>query len=206
MNQTYGYVRVSSKDQNIDRQIEALKSIGVDEQYIYIDKSSGKDFARSEYMKLKNILSQHDTLIVKSIDRLGRNYGEILSEWREISNEMKVYIKVIDIPLLDTTKTFEDLTGTFISDLVLQILSYVAEQERIMIKQRQAEGIAVAKSKGVKFGRPRVKRPAKFDSVYEQWAKKELTTKEAMKILKLKETSFLKFAREQKETNQKNKK
>jgi DNA invertase Pin-like site-specific DNA recombinase len=148
----YGYIRVSSKDQNIDRQVEALKAYSP-YIYIYIDKQSGKDFERKEYKRLIKKLKKDDTVIIKSIDRLGRNYDLIIEEWRKITKDIGANIKVLDMPLLDTTQ--KELTGKFISDLVLQILSYVAEQERTFIKQRQAEGIRIAREKGVKFGRPK---------------------------------------------------
>lgn len=153
MENIYGYARVSSKDQNEDRQIEALKEYGVLDKNIFIDKKSGKDFDREQYKFLKRLLerTENNVLIIKSIDRLGRNYKQIQNEWREITQELKTDIVVIDMPMLDTRK-YKDTLGTFISDLVLQVLSFVAEQERDNIKGRQAEGIAVAKNKGVKFG------------------------------------------------------
>ena len=151
---TYGYIRVSSKDQNEDRQITALKEFGVSPAYMVIEKQSGKDFERPLYKQLIQKLRPGDALIVKSIDRLGRNYNEILEEWRAITKEKNVDIVVLDMPLLDTRKR-NDLTGTLIADIVLQLLSYVAQTERKFIKQRQREGIAEAKKKGVKFGRQR---------------------------------------------------
>lgn len=150
----YGYARVSSKDQNIDRQIIALTEAGVLEENIFIDKQSGKNFDRPSYQNLMKTIKENDMIIIKSIDRLGRNYTEILEQWSIITKTLKVDIKVLDMPLLDTSYC-KDVMGTFISDLVLQVLSFQAEQERTCIKQRQAEGIAAAKQKGVKFGRPR---------------------------------------------------
>lgn len=161
----YGYARVSSRDQNIDRQIIALKEVGVEEENIFIDKQSGKDFNRPSYQELLETIKTGDMVIIKSIDRLGRNYSEILEQWRMITKVLKVDVKVIDMPLLDTS--YGDGTlNNFIADLVLQILSFQAEQERISIKQRQAEGIAAAKQKGVKFGRPRKQLPSNFENLY----------------------------------------
>ena len=169
---TYGYARVSSRDQNLDRQIIALKEAGVLEENIYVDKQSGKDFKRPSYQDLINIIQPGDCVIFKSIDRLGRNYSEILDQWHLITKDKNVDIKVIDMPLLDTTYC-KDIMGTFISDLVLQVLSFQAEQERTFIKQRQAEGIAAAKTNGVKFGRPRKKLPENFDELYERFKNNE---------------------------------
>ena len=161
----YGYARVSSRDQNIDRQIIALKEVGVEEGNIFIDKQSGKDFNRPSYQELLETIKTGDMVIIKSIDRLGRNYSEILEQWRIITKVLNVDIKVIDMPLLDTS--YGDGTlNNFIADLVLQILSFQAEQARICIKQRQAEGIAAAKQKGVKFGRPRKQLPSNFEDLY----------------------------------------
>ncbi len=185
----FGYGRVSSKDQNIERQLLAFKEYKIDERDIYIDKQSGKDFDRSNYNVLKNVLRENDLLVIKSIDRLGRNYNMIIEEWKDITKNIKADIVVIDMPLLDTRNN-KDLLGTFISDLVLQILSYVAEQERSFIKQRQKEGIENAKNKGIKFGRPRIEKPSNFDMVVNKWKNKELKSKEAMEILGLKPNSF----------------
>ena len=185
----FGYGRVSSKDQNIERQLLAFKEYKIDERDIYIDKQSGKDFDRSNYNVLKNVLRENDLLVIKSIDRLGRNYSMIIEEWKDITKNIKADIVVIDMPLLDTRNN-KDLLGTFISDLVLQILSYVAEQERSFIKQRQKEGIENAKNKGIKFGRPRIEKPSNFDMVVNKWKNKELKSKEAMEILGLKPNSF----------------
>lgn len=188
-NKVFGYVRVSSKEQNIDRQLNELIKYGIDERDIYIDKQSGKDFERKEYLVLKNVLRENDLLVIKSIDRLGRNYEMILKEWQYLTKELNIDIKVLDMPLLDTTKD-KDLLGTFISDLILQILSYVAHQERTFIKERQKDGIKAAKDKGVKFGRPKIAKPNNFDEVISKWNKKEIKSKEAMEILNLKANTF----------------
>lgn len=185
----FGYARVSSKEQNVERQLVAFKEYGIDERDIYIDKQSGKDFNREQYNTLKHILRENDLLVIKSIDRLGRNYEMIVNEWKDITKNIKADIVVIDMPLLDTRKN-KDLLGTFISDLVLQILGYVAEQERTFIKQRQKEGISVAKNNGVKFGRPKIEKPLNFDDVVLKWKNKEIKTKEAMELLGLKPNTF----------------
>ena len=163
-NKIFGYARVSSKEQNEERQIVAFKYYGIDERDIYIDKQSGKNFDREQYNILKYILRENDILVIKSIDRLGRNYNMIIDEWKDITKNIKADIVVIDMPLLDTTKN-KDLLGTFISDLILQILSYVAEQERTFIKQRQKEGISTTMNKGIKFGRPTIEKPQNYDIV-----------------------------------------
>lgn len=170
----YGYVRVSSKDQNEDRQQIAMKRAGVYEKNIYVDKQSGKDFCRPQYKKFIRKIKKNDVIYIKSIDRLGRNYEEILQQWRKITKEKEADIVVIDMPLLDTRRG-KDLMGTFLSDTVLQILSFVAENERSNIRQRQTEGIAAAKAKGVKFGRPPIPLPENFDNVYSAWKRKEIT-------------------------------
>lgn len=193
----FGYARVSSKEQNEERQLIAFKEYGIDERDIYIDKQSGKDFNREQYNILKNILRENDLLVIKSIDRLGRNYNMIVDEWKDITKNIKADILVIDMPLLDTRKN-KDLLGTFINDLVLQILSYVAEQERTFIKQRQKEGIKVAKDKGVKFGRPKIEKPQNFDIVVSKWEKKEIKSKEAMELLNLKPNVFYNMIKEEK--------
>lgn len=188
-NKIFGYGRVSSKEQNEDRQLVAFKEYGIDERDIYIDKQSGKDFNRKQYNILKHILRENDLLVIKSIDRLGRNYQMIMNEWQDITKDIKADIVVIDMPLLDTRQN-KDLLGTFISDLVLQILSYVAEQERTFIKQRQSEGITTAMNKGIKFGRPKIEKPQDFDVVVSRWKKKEIKSKEAMELLGLKPNTF----------------
>ncbi|MBQ4599982.1 MAG: recombinase family protein [Clostridia bacterium] len=174
----YGYIRVSSKDQKEDRQQIALKEVGVERQNIYVDKQSGKDFNRPQYKKMLWKLKKDDLLYIKSIDRLGRNYEEILQQWRFLTKEKGVDIVVLDMPLLDTRRG-KDLMGTFLSDIVLQVLSFVAENERTNIKQRQAEGIAAAKARGIKFGRPPLPLPNNFYEVHKAWRSKKLTLKQA---------------------------
>ena len=174
----YGYIRVSSKDQKEDRQQIALKEVGVERQNIYVDKQSGKDFNRPQYKKMLRKLKKDDLLYIKSIDRLGRNYEEILQQWRILTKEKGVDIVVLDMPLLDTRRG-KDLMGTFLSDIVLQVLSFVAENERTNIKQRQAEGIAAAKAQGIKFGRPPLPLPDNFYEVHKAWRSKKITLKQA---------------------------
>lgn len=197
-----GYARVSTQSQNEDRQVEALLDYGIKEENIFIDKVSGKDFNRSEYKFVKELLKRtkdnNNVLVIKSIDRLGRNYKEILKEWQELTHDFNADIIVLDMPLLDTTK-YKDLLGTFIADLVLQVLSYVAEQERINIKQRQSEGIKIAKEKGTKFGRHEIKRPENFDEEYKKWKNGEQTAKVTMEKLGLKRGKFYMFVREREE-------
>ena len=176
----YGYIRVSSRDQNEDRQLIALKEVGVPEKNIYLDKQSGKAFNRPQYKKLLRKLKKDDLLYIKSIDRLGRNYEEILQQWRVLTKEKGIDIVVLDMPLLDTRRG-KDLMGTFLSDIVLQVLSFVAENERTNIKQRQAEGIAAAKAKGVRFGRPPRPLPDNFHSCYQRWKQGEITGTAAAK-------------------------
>lgn len=173
-----GYARVSTTNQNEDRQVHELIKYGVKEKCIYIDKQSGKDFQRPAYMKMMKRLRQNDVLIVKSIDRLGRNYREIQEEWRIITQKKNADIIVLDMPLLDTTRS-KDLLGTFIADLVLQLLSFVAENERMNIRQRQAEGIAAAKKRGVKFGRPPIPVPDNYQENYELWKNKKISARQA---------------------------
>ena len=168
----YGYARVSLKDQNLDRQINSLIDAGVEENNIFSDKQSGKNFDRPSYQELIKIVKPGDMIIVKSLDRFGRNYNEILEQWSYISKTLNVDIKVLDMPLLDTSFG-KDIFGSFISDLVLQIFSFQAEQERTAIKQRQAEGIAAARAKGIKFGRPRKDLPDNFDELYTRFLKNE---------------------------------
>lgn len=176
----YGYIRVSSCDQKETRQSDALKEAGVDEKHIYIDKQSGKDFNRPEYKKLLKKIKKNDLLVIKSIDRLGRNYEEILLQWRVLTKEIGIDIVVLDMPLLDTRRG-KDLMGTFLSDIVLQVLSFVAENERQNIRQRQAEGIAAAKARGVRFGRPPKPLPENFPCIYRYWKSGNLTGTEAAK-------------------------
>jgi DNA invertase Pin-like site-specific DNA recombinase len=195
VNRIFGYARVSSNDQNEGRQIEALTAAGIDERFIFTDKATGKDFDRPEYQLLLRALREGDTLIIKSIDRLGRNYREIREQWGMITKELKAHIKVLDLPLLDTTTGNKDLTGTFIADIVLQILSYVAETERVNIKQRQAEGIRLAKEQGKHLGRPAAEFPPNFDAAYTSWKRGEITATKAMEILNLKKTTFYKLVK-----------
>lgn len=194
-NRIYGYARVSSKEQNEERQIKALLENGVEDRFIFVDKQSGKDFNREQYKVLKNALRENDILVIKSIDRLGRNYNMIIEEWRDITKNIKADIRVLDMPMLDTSKN-KELLGTVISDIVLGLLSYVAEQERTFIKQRQKEGIEIALNKGVKFGRPKIEKPHNFDDVVFKWKKKEIKTKEAMELLNLKPNTFYNLVKE----------
>lgn len=185
----YGYVRVSSKDQNEDRQMIALREVGVPEKNIFVDKQSGKDFNRPKYKRLLKRLRTDDLLYIKSIDRLGRNYEEIQNQWRILTKDKKVDIVVLDMPLLDTRRG-KDLMGTFLSDIVLQVLSFVAENERSNIKQRQAEGIAAAKARGVRFGRPPATLPENFHQVYQQWKSGKITGLEAAKMCGMPMSTF----------------
>lgn len=189
----YGYARVSTKGQNEERQIEALLESGVEERFIFVDKQSGKDFNREQYQVLKNALRENDLLVIKSIDRLGRNYSQIIEEWRDITKNIKADIKVLDMPMLDTSKN-KELLGSVISDIVLALLSYVAEQERTFIKQRQREGIDIALKNGTKtgnsFGRPKIEKPSNFDEVVLLWKNKEIKTKDAMEMLNLRPNTF----------------
>ena len=177
-----GYARVSSVNQHEDRQLIEILAYGVPESNIYIDKQSGKDFNRKAYQKMYKALKSGDLLVIKSIDRLGRNYHEIQDEWSKITKKKGADIVVLDMPLLDTTKA-KDLLGTFIADLVLQLLSFVAENERINIRQRQAEGIAAAKLRGVRFGRPPLEMPEGYEEYYKLWQDKKITAKQAAEIL-----------------------
>ena len=177
----YGYVRVSTREQNEDRQLIALREVGVSDNNIFMDKQSGKDFERPQYKKLLRKMKKDDLLYIKSIDRLGRNYEEILQQWRIITKDKGVDIVVLDMPLLDTRRG-KDLMGTFLSDIVLQVLSFVAENERTNIRQRQAEGIAAAKAKGVRFGRPPAPLPENFHHLYQQWKNGKITGTAAAKL------------------------
>ena len=193
----YGYVRVSSKDQCEDRQLLALKEFGVVERNIYTDKISGKNFNRPQYHRLMKKLKQGDVVVILSIDRLGRNYDEIQNQWRIITKEKQADIVVLDMPLLDTRKSQNnDLTGTFIADLVLQILAYVAQIERENIKQRQKEGIHAAKCRGVQFGRPRKNIPDNFDDVKGKWEKSEINSRQAAQKLGISQNTFLRWSHE----------
>ena len=189
MGTCYAYVRVSSRDQNEDRQLVALKEYGIPKNCIFLDKQSGKDFNRPNYIKLVKKVKEGDLLYVKSIDRLGRNYEEIINQWQYLTKEKKIDIVVIDMPLLDTRRG-KDLLGTFISDLVLQLLSFVAENERINIKQRQAEGISAAKARGVRFGRPKKQLPDNFEEVLQKWTDNQLSIAAAAKMCNLPKSTF----------------
>ena len=191
----YGYVRVSSKDQCEARQVLALREFEVPERNIYMDKMSGKDFNRPQYRRMVRRLRAGDVLVVKSIDRLGRNYEEILEEWRIIKKKREVAVVVLDMPLLDTRTSGRNLTGVFVADLVLQILSYVAQTEREYIRQRQKEGIAAAKQRGVKFGRPKKQVPEEFARLREKWMDKEMTSREAAKCLGISQNTFLRWSK-----------
>lgn len=187
---TYGYARVSSREQNLARQIDALEEFGIPPSCIFTDKASGKDFKRPAYARLMKQIAEHDTIVVKSIDRLGRNYDEILEEWRKITKERQVYVVVLDMPLLDTRQTKEGITGVFIADLTLQLLSYVAQIERENIKQRQAEGIAAAQARGVHFGRPRLERPEHYGATKQSYLSGEITKQQAASSLKVSIRTF----------------
>lgn len=189
MGKVYGYVRVSSQEQHEDRQLIELEKLSVPKKNIYIDKQSGKDFNRPKYKRLINKLREGDILYILSIDRLGRNYEEILNQWRLITKDKKVDIVVIDMPLLDTRRD-KNLLGTFISDMVLQLLSFVAQNERENIRKRQEQGIAAAKAKGVKFGRPRAKTPEDFDVMVEKWRNKQITLNEILAVCGISESTF----------------
>ena len=193
---TYGYIRVSTKDQNEDRQRIALIDAGVLPKNIILDKQSGKDFNRPGYRRLCKKAKPGDTLFIKSIDRLGRNYNEILEQWRYLTKEKRIAIVVLDMPLLDTRKG-RDLTGELISDIVLQLLSYVAQTEREFIRQRQAEGIAAAKARGVHFGRKPMERPPEFATIYRRWNNGELSARRAAATLKISHQTFLKWTKEE---------
>ena len=191
----YGYVRVSSKDQCEARQVLALREFKVPERNIYMDKMSGKDFNRPQYRRMVRKLKAGDVLVVKSIDRLGRNYEEILEQWRMLTKKKEVDVVVLDMPLLDTRMSDGNLTGVFVADLVLQILSYVAQTERENIRQRQMEGIAAAKQRGVKFGRPKKQVPEEFARLREKWMQKEVSSREAAKRLGISQDTFLRWSK-----------
>ncbi len=189
----YGYIRVSTKEQNEVRQKIALLAFPVPEKNIYMDKLSGKDFNRPQYRKLIRKLRSGDILVIKSIDRLGRNYEEILNQWRIITKEKSADIIVLDMPLLNTHQTGNDLTGTFVADLVLQILSYVAQTERENIRQRQMEGIAAARLRGVHFGRPRKQIPDMFPQIKQEWEYHKISSREAARLLDVSQDTFLRW-------------
>lgn len=196
----YGYVRVSHRDQNEERQIEAMKTAGIAQGQIYMDKQSGKDFERPKYKELLSRLDEHSLLYIKSIDRLGRNYDEVLEQWRKITKEIGADIVVLDMPLLDTRRG-KDLMGTFLSDIVLQVLSFVAENERNNIRQRQSEGIRIAKAKGVRFGRPKAELPANFDEIYEMWVHGQITVDMAASCCQMTHSTFYRKAIKRKKQN-----
>ena len=194
----FAYIRVSTKQQKIDRQYEEIKEFGVDDKRIYIDKESGKDFDRTNYQKLIRKIKKDDLLIIKSIDRLGRNYHMILDEWARITKTIGADIKVIDMPLLDTRIEGRNLVGKFISDIVLQVLSFVAENERANIKQRQAEGIRIAKEKGVRFGRPNKLLPSNTNEILDKYIKHEINNIEAAKLIGVSRGTFFRLANSRK--------
>ena len=189
---TYGYVRVSSREQNTDRQLVAMREFGVPDGNIFTDRQSGKDFDRPAYRRLVRRLKPGDVLVIKSIDRLGRNYDEILDQWRLLTKKKEAAIVVLDMPLLDTRQG-RDLTGTLIADIVLQLLSYVAQTEREFIRQRQAEGIAAAQARGVRFGRPPLEPPEAFGEVSQDWREGRLTARKAAERLGVTHKTFLKW-------------
>lgn len=193
---TYGYIRVSSKDQNEERQIIAMRDFGVEDRNMVIDKQSGKDFNRPGYKKLLRKMKTGDTLVIKSIDRLGRNYDEILEQWRILTKEKRLHIVVLDMPLLDT-RSGRDLTGTLIADIVLQLLSYVAQTEREAIKQRQKEGIDAAKARGVQFGRKPLEKPENFEEIRTAWKNGDISGRCAAKMLGVSHTAFRNWAMEE---------
>ena len=193
---TYAYARVSSRDQNLSRQLDAFSKLGLPPERVFCDRASGKDFERPQYRRLVRRLREGDLVVVKSIDRLGRNYDEIIGEWRRITKVKGADILVLDMPLLDTRPKPDDVTGAFIADLVLQILSYVAQVERENIRQRQAEGIAAAKARGVRFGRPAIKRPRRYGSVKAAYLEGRVTRKEAARQLGVSASTFDKWVRE----------
>ena len=187
---TYGYIRVSSADQNEARQIDAMKQVGVDPERVFLDKQSGKDFDRPGWLRLKETIKKGDLLVVQSIDRLGRNYSEILDEWRDIVKVLDADIRVLDMPLLDTTNDSNGLIGRFVSDIVLQILSFVAENERRNIRERQRQGIAAAKARGVRFGRPRIDLPTNFSELVGKVRAKKLSIRIAASACGLSRATF----------------
>ncbi len=199
----YAYVRVSTTDQNILRQIDEVERFGIKKRCIFVDKQSGSDFNRPAYQRLIRRLKPKDLVVVKSIDRLGRNYSMIIEEWSRITKQIKADIKVLDMPLLDTREKDDNLIGRFISDIVLQILSFVSENERVNIKTRQAEGIRLAKAKGVRFGRPRIPKPDNFEEVARVYDRLQITLNEAMEMSALRHTTFYNFLRVYRDPEQK---
>ena len=198
MGNIYGYARVSTREQNEDRQLIALQEVRVSKQNIYLDKQSGRDFNRPMYLRLLKKLKREDLLYIQSIDRLGRNYDEILEQWRILTKERKVDISVLDMPLLDTRRG-KDLMGTFLSDIVLQVLSFVAENERKSIRQRQREGIEAAKLRGVQFGRPKLPMPENFLEAYARWVSKEVSGAKAAEQCHMTMSTFYRWANQRKE-------
>lgn len=192
----YAYIRVSSKDQNIDRQVMAMEGIGLNKKQMIIDYQTGKDFNRQNYRKLVKKLKRGDEMYIKSIDRLGRNYDEILAEWRYLTTVKQINIIVLDFPLLDTRHKVNGITGKFLADLVLQVLSYVAQVERENINQRQREGIKIAKEKGVKFGRPKKEYPENFLEVARMWREGNISLRDGAKLLSISHTTFSNWLRE----------
>ena len=186
----YGYVRVSTKEQNIDRQMSALAFENIPQNQIFIDRASGKDFDRTEYQKLLTVLQADDEIVIKSIDRLGRNYDDILEQWQLLTKTKKVHISVLDFPLLNTKNTSDTITGKLISDLVLQVLSYVSQMEREQIKQRQLEGIREAQKRGKQFGRPKLNVPPNFYDLAKKHRQKEITIREGAEILGVSKSTF----------------
>lgn len=191
----YGYVRVSSTTQNVARQMEEMDKMGIKKKYIYVDFQSGKDFNRNSYKKLKAKLKKNDLLVIKSIDRLGRNYDMIISEWQDITKTIEADILVIDFPLLDTRVEDKNLVGKFIADIVLQVLSFVAQNERENIRQRQAEGIRLAKERGVHMGRPKYELPTNFQDIVKKFHNKELTNIQAAEMLNMSRSTFFKYSK-----------
>ena len=195
MSHIYGYIRVSSRDQNEDRQLLAIQQLSIAQENIFIDKQSGKDFQRPQYKKMVRKLKKDDVLYIKSIDRLGRNYAEILEQWRILTKSKGIDIVVLDMPLLDTRRG-KDLMGTFLSDIVLQVLSFVAENERENIRQRQAEGIAAAKARGVRFGRPEKELPDNFEALIQAWEREQLPLSDVLDLCQISQSTFYRRRRD----------
>ena len=195
MGNLYGYIRVSTREQNEDRQILALKELSIPEKNLFMDKQSGKDFKRPQYRKMVRKLKKDDLLYIKSIDRLGRNYAEILEQWRILTKSKGIDIVVLDMPLLDTRRG-KDLMGTFLSDIVLQVLSFVAENERENIRQRQAEGIAAAKARGVRFGRPEKELPDNFEALVQAWEREQLPLSDVLDLCQISQSTFYRRRRD----------
>ena len=192
---TYAYIRVSSLDQNESRQLQAIQELHIPKAHIYLDKQSGKDFKRENYKRLLRVLRKGDLLYILSIDRLGRNYKEIQNQWRYLTSDLGIDICVIDMPLLDTRR-YKDLLGTFIADIVLQILSFVAESERVNIRKRQAQGISAAKANGIRFGRPESKIPDNFTLLVKRWRSRRLSLEELLKTCQISKSTFYRRLRE----------